>query len=232
MTQWSSTDICGMQVNRVDCETGAVLVGALDVALTCSVADYSRTAVLTDEVVQEDPSGRAGKNRARRVIPARPDYYTYSFTLDSQFDAELMVLLGLVNPVFNPMNPTEIIGVKDLDHVSGTDDCCPPGGACADTEVALLMWHVAWCDTNRHPDYLYDIHFVPRIKFTVTDDAVERGTGFRTMTIEGRTEKPLAGYARGPANIWPEVAGLNRQWANLLSNTPFPAGCACSTCAA
>jgi hypothetical protein len=231
MTQWSPVDICGMQVNRVDCETGAVMVGTGNVGLTCSVADFTRSSVFVDEITQEDPSGRAGRNRARRVIPKRLDYYEYSFTLDSQYDSALMALMGQVEQVADPLTPTEFIGVKDLDHAVGTDDCCPPGGACADTELSLMIWQVAWCDRGRHPDYLYEIHFVPRIKFDIIETE-ERGEGFKTMTISGRTEKPLAGYARGPGDIWPEVAGLNRQWAKLLSNTPFPSGCNCSTCAA
>jgi len=202
MAQWSSADVCGIQVNTVDCVTGSALTTADNVALSCNVVDYSRSAVLTAGRDDQDPSGRPEKFCARRVVDPRVDYWEYTFTLCSAFDARLMALLGLVDAVFDPANPNVCIGVqdKDWDADESLDLCCVPvGQTCVSRDVSMAIWSIAWCGEERHPDYLYDVHLIPRIRFS------------------------------GPGGIW--IPGnLNRQWANLLTNTPFPNGCDCGQC--
>jgi len=228
MAQWSETDICGIEVQKVDCDTGELSQAPEDLALSCAVVDYNRSAVLTEGADESDPSGKTNKNCAKRVIDPVKDYWDYQFTLCSKTDARLMALLGLVDPIFDPADPTVCVGVMDLDQAEEGDQCCPVDEGCVSDEVSLAIWHLAWCGEDPHPDFLYSVHLVPRIKFRCTTDSIERGTGFRTMTVAGRTSKPRAGYGQGPGNISP--IPITRHHANVLTNTPFPGGCDCGTC--
>ena len=237
MATWSSVDVCGIQVNDLDCLTGAPLTGDDNVSLSCNVVDYSRSATLTAGATDQDPSGRSQKFCARRIVDPRVDFWEYTFTLCSAFDARLMDQLGLVDAVFDPADPTRCIGVKDRDWRTDSEDgCCPSEDGCTSSEVSMYLWSLAWCGDERHPEFLYDVHIVPRLKFRVTSDSVDRGTGFRTMTISARTSYPRTDpatgnsvFGSGPGGLY--IPGdLGVQWANMLTNTPFPLGCDCGSC--
>lgn len=225
--------MCGIQVNTLDCTTGIPQTDAPNTTLSCAVTDYARTAVLTDGRLDRDPSGRAEKFAARRVIDPRVDYWEYEFTLNSAYDARLMAQIGHVDLLLDEATSLIVEGVKDRDWVGdeALDGCCVDAGTpCNNDEVSMLLWAIAWCGEERHPDFLYEVHVVPRLKFRVTDDTIERGTGFRTMTVKARTRYPNAAWAQGPGDIWPHTDGLLTQHGTFLTNTPFPNGCDCGAC--
>lgn len=228
MSHWSSVDVCGMQVNPVD-ETGLADTTPANVVLTCAANGYQRQAVLTQGLDEAEESGVANRRAMRRFDPPRRDYWRYRFTLNSRTDVRLLTTWGLVNTLFDTVTPTIIVGMEDVDDPALVNDCCPPGEETSvDVETSLLIWHLAWCNEERHPDYLYDVHVVPRFQSYQTTDAVERGRGTRTMTVEGRTRKPKSGYSQGPGSIL--QAATDRHWSNILTNTPFPDGCDCGDC--
>jgi len=163
-----------------------------------------------------------------------------------------MSLLGITDPIFGA-DGTTIEGYKDLLHAEVNDPCCnPAGGPCVSDEVSMLAWSLAWCDDDQHPEFLYDVHVVPRLKFRIDTNSIVRTSTFQTMTLRARTRAPrrnpdfdpvaaigtpealLTGFGLGPGNIYPqnvnEPNGLDRHFANVFTNTPFPNGCSCGQC--
>ena len=222
--------------------------------LTCSAQEYSRTASLTEGINDTQQGGRANRFCARRITDGVVDFWEYSFTLCSAFDIRAQHLMGYVDPIFgDPNDPTRVTGFKDIEHQTAGDPCCTPAGqACQSNEVSALIWSLAWCGDEQHPEFLYNVHIAPRLRFRIDTSSIVTSSTFQTFTVTARSAIPRAnpdfdpaaalgaaeslatGFGLGPGDLYPQTAlepvGLDRNYANVLTNTPFPAGCDCGQC--
>lgn len=223
---WSSIDLCGAQINRLDCD-GVVQNGAEDVVLTCGFVDISITPITSggDEIV--DPGGAQGQRCAVRSDPSTIDAYEITITLCSKTDAALMELLGIFDPVVDEATG-DIVGYKA--HPTDCGDpachCVPDEDGCSNPGVSIILWHVAWLGDERHPTYPYAVEAFPKVVFDPGSITVTRNQEFNTYTITGRTDcNPM--WGQGPGAIYPEAAGLDRDWAEWLTTQGPPQGCDC-----
>jgi len=222
---WSSIDLCGAQVNRLDCD-GVVQNGAQDVVLTCAFVDISIEPLTSggDEIV--DPGGAAGQRCAVRSDPSTISGYEITVTLCSKTDAALMELLGIFDPIFDDAG--DIVGYKRHPTDCGEAQChCQVSeDGCSNPGVSILLWHVAWCGDERHPDYPYAIEAFSKVVFDPGSITITRNQEFNTYTVTGRTDCN-ENWGQGPGAIYPEAAGLDRDWAEWLSTQGPPSGCDC-----
>lgn len=219
---WSALNICGSQLNRLDA-TGGILDradGNSNVVVTCSLVDITRTEVVGDAVEQRDSSG-AGGYCAVRTRPAAVTGYSYSMTLCSRIDAEMMSLMGLVDVVVGAGN--KVVGYKARDIAAAACDCDPTSSSQAG--VCMHIWSLAWLGEEPHPDHSYVVEAIPKIVFAPGGDRT-KSAEFNTTTVTGTASKN-SNYGRGPGNIYPENAGLNRVWAEWLTSTAPPNQCNC-----
>lgn len=218
---WSPLNLCGIQVNRLDSD-GTILEradGDTNVALSCALVDITRNEIVGDDVEQRDVNGSGGY-AASRVKPGAITGYEYEMTLSSRIDAEMMELFGLVDRV---VSGGVTIGYKAKDIVTAACDCDPTQSSQAG--VSLVMWSLAWLGDAPHPDYNYIAEAAPKIVFKpgVTR---QKSAEFTTTTLTGVAQRNL-NWGQGPGSIYPEVAGLNRLWAEWLTDSGFPGGCNC-----
>lgn len=223
---WSSVDLCGAQINRLDCD-GNVLNGATDVVLTCAFVDISiePIGIGGDEIVDE--GGASGQRCAVRKDPSRIDAYEITITLCSKTDAALMELLGLTDPVIDETTG-DIIGYKALKTDCGDPGChcVPEEKGCNTPGVSILLWHVAWCGDERHPRFPYAVEALPKVVFDPASLSITRNKEYNTYTITGRTDCNEA-WGQGPEDIFPEADGLDRDHAEWLTTVGPPQGCDC-----
>lgn len=222
---WSPISLCGVQLNRTDCD-GVILNGPTDIILNCGIVEIERSELTGDERNTTDPNGQGGFC-ARRTINPTVEGYEYEITWCSRIDPEMLEVLGLFDRVIEPVGPpvNNTVGYKP--RAQDASCLCEPG-QCATPGAAMHIWGLAWDGDNPHPNFDYWIEAVPRFipqpgtTFTFSDD-------FNQVTFTGRgIINP--NYGQGPGNVYPEVAGLDREFANFLSNVAFPGGCNCTSC--
>jgi hypothetical protein len=221
-TAWSALNICGTQFNRLGSD-GTILErvdGDDNVVLTCSLIDMTRTEVVGDPLDLRETNGTGGVS-ARRFRPASVTGYEYEMTLSSRIDPEMLDLLGYVDAVYLA---GETVGFKAKDVLAASCDCDLTDVALAG--VSMLVWSLAWLGEESHPDFDYNVEAVPRILFN-PGIARSKSSEFTTLTITGQAAKNSA-WAQGPGDIYPEVAGLDRHWAEFLTDTGWPGGCNCA----
>lgn len=219
---WSPLNLCGTQFNRLD-QNGNVLDrndGDRNVVLTCGLVDLTRTENVNDQSELRDPNGSGGYC-ATRIKPGGVTGYSYSMTLCSRTDAELMELLGLVDRVIDGDGNT--IGIKARDITAASCDCDPTQSSQAG--VSMLLWSLAWLGEAPHPDYPYVVEAVPKILFSPGGER-KKSAEFNTTTVTGVAQKN-GSWGRGPNNIYPEVGGLNRLFSEWLTEVAWPGGCNC-----
>ena len=218
---WSPLNLCGIQTNRLDAD-GTILEradGDTNVVLSCALVDVTRNEIVGTDVEQRDANGSGGY-AASRVKPGAVTGYEYEMTLCSRIDAELMELFGLVDRV---IVGGATLGYKAKDIAAAACDCDPSQSSQAG--VSLLMWSLAWLGESPHPDYSFVAEAVPKVIFK-PGVSRQKSAEFTTTTLTGVAQKNL-NWGRGPGNIYPEVAGLSRHWAEWLTDTGFPGGCNC-----
>lgn len=218
---WSPLNLCGIQTNRLEAD-GTVLEradGDTNVVLSCALVDVTRNEIVGDDLDMRDVNGSGGF-AATRVRPGAVTGYEYEMTLSSRIDAELMELFGLVDRVIVD-GLTK--GYKAKDIVAAACDCDPTQASQAG--VSLIMWSLAWLGDGPHPDHNFVAEAVPKIVFK-PGVSRQKSAEFTTTTLTGVAQRN-ANWGRGPGNIYPELAGLNRQWAEFLTDTGFPGGCNC-----
>lgn len=223
---YSAVDLCGLQLNRLDCD-GMVLSGPTDVVVSCSAVDITVTPVQggdTDE--QRDPNGSRGFC-AKREGSTKIESVTVEMTLCSRTDAEMMELLGIWDLVRDAAG--DVIGVKSKCCGSTVCACDPGPTTCSNPGVALHLWHLAWLGDEGHPDYKWAMQTIPRVKFDPASVVVTRNSEFNTYTVTG-TGNCNDEYGNGPGNIYPDPAGMDSCWAELLTNTGPSDMCDCDRC--
>jgi hypothetical protein len=218
---WSPLNLCGTQLNRLDA-SGTLLDrtdGDTNVVLTCALVDITRNEIVGDDSTLRDANGSGGA-AATRTRPGGVTGYEYEMTLCSRIDAELMELLGLVDRV---IVSGATVGYKAKDIATASCDCDPTQSSQAG--VSMMLWSLAWLGEAPHPDFSYVMEAVPKIIFKA-GVARQKSAEFTTTTLTGVAQKNT-NWGRGPANIYPETGGLNRLWAEWLTDTAWPGGCNC-----
>ena len=222
---YSAIDNCAGQFNRLDCD-GNVLSDAQDIVVSCATVDITATPIPGEERNQQDPNGRGGFC-AERNIPADIVGHEVEITLCSKTDVELMELLGVADIVYDADG--NCVGFKSL--TCNSEEClCDPGEEqCSNPGVSLLLWHIAWCGDERHPDYKWAVQAFPKIIFDPASLVITRNTEFNTYTLTGRTYCN-ENWGQGPGAIYPDPDGLDADHAEWLTNTSVPELCNCDIC--
>jgi len=220
---YSVIDVCGFQVNRLDCD-GNILNGPTDVVLSCAIVDISWTPIKGEERSTSDPNGRGG-NCATRKKPASIENYEVKITLCSKTDPALMEVLDIYDVVQSAEG--ECLGTQPKDL---SEDCdCVPTAGCTDAGVSIVVWHVPWLDDEPHPDYPAAITAFPKVKFDRGSITVTRNTDFNTYTLTGTSYKN-PNWGQGPGSVYPNPGGLTVDWAEFMSPVLWPGGCTCDLC--
>lgn len=224
---WSSIDLCGAQINRLDCD-GNIQNGAEDVVLTCGFVDIQIEPISFDEIDVTDGGGAQGQICAQRNEPGGIEAYEVTLTLCSRTDAALMELLGVFDPVVDPATG-DLIGIKAKASSCGADaEChCVPQEeeACTNPGVSMLLWHIAQDGKERHTRYPYAVEAFPKVVFDPGSISITRNQEFNTYTLTGRSACNEV-WGQGPAAIYPEAAGLS-EWSEWLTTQGPPQGCDC-----
>ena len=213
-------------MNGIDCQSGEVLNGPTDVVLTCALVDYTMTPIEGEDRSSSDPNGVGGKC-AERNVPAIRDGYEVELTLCSKIDPALMELMGVYEMITDPETGA-CLGYRPR-SVEESCSCAECTDACPEKCVSWLVWHVAWCEKKRHPDYCYAVQGMPKICFDSNSVSLTRNSEFNTITVTGTAETNSA-WGQGPGLIYPDPAGLNVEFGEWLTNTGFPGGCKCDLC--
>lgn len=223
---YSAIDVCGAQFNRLACD-GSVLNGPSDVVLTCGLVDITRTPITGDDRTVSDANGSGGFC-AKRVQDATIEAYEIKITLCSITDGDLMELLGIYDPVIDPITGMTI-GVGPIASEEACY-CAPAVAGCTNPGVSIVVWSVAWCGEDRRLDMPFVVEEFPRVVFQPSSLEVTRNSSFNTYTLTGRTKKNAA-WGQGPGSIYPELSGIgSKDWAEHLTTIPFPGGCNCGVC--
>lgn len=221
---FSALDICGTQFNRLT--SAGVPLNHTDAAngnrnsvLTCGLVDIARAEVLGDERTIRDANGSGGYC-AERVMAAPVIGHTYTITLCSRIDPELLELFGLVDRV---LATATTVGFKAKDLTTANCDCAP--ASTSHYGVSMIAWSLAWDGDERKSNFPYLVEIAPKITWRPGMTRT-KSAEFNTIQLVGDTAAN-AGFAQGPGDIYPEVAGLDRQWAEVLTTTAWPGGCNC-----
>jgi hypothetical protein len=222
---YSPIDICAGQANRLDCD-GNVLNGATDVIVSCAFVDVNIVPIEGEDRDQSDPNGSGGYC-AERTISAEIQGYEVEIVLCSRTDVALMEMLGLFDVVYDAGG--NAVGIKAKCCVEEECLCDPGEETCSNPGVALHLWHVAWLGRKRHPDWKWVVEHFPKVVFDPSQLEVQRNSEFNTYTITGRADCN-ENYGQGPGGIYPDTDGLDRCWAETVTNLAPEGMCSCDMC--
>lgn len=223
---YSPIDNCAVQVNRLDCD-GNVLNGGTDVVVSCGLTDITSTPILGEERNNQDPNGQGGYC-AERNVAANIEGYTVEITLCSKVDVELFEILDIFDPIIDE-GTGQCIGYAS----KGCDDteclCAPGSDTCLQAGTAIHLWHIAWLDKERHPDFRWVVEAFPKVIWDAGSVSITRNSEFNTYTVTGRAYCNDL-YGQGPASIYPNSAGLGTYRGEWGTNVAPPNGCNCDVC--
>lgn len=221
---YAPIDICGAQFNALSCaegEVGTVLTGATDAIVTCNLVDITRDPIIEQGRNDVSRNG-AGARCAKRTTPDRIDGWEITMTLCDRIDTDLMVLLGLFEPVLDADG--ECVGIRPK---CGDDEACN----CATEEscegVSMVIWHQNTNADGVDVDCPYVAFAVPKIVFTISSQT--RSDTYNTYTVTG-TAETNGNWGNGPGDVYPDPEGLGCEWAEWATPTPPPGGCTCAGC--
>lgn len=214
-----------MQVNRDECD-GTIMTGAEDVVVSCAAVDITLVPIQGEDNERTDPNGQGG-NCAERTSSTSIEGMEVELVLCSRTDVELMELLGLFDLVKNADG--DPVGIKAKCCLD--EDCmCDPGDEeCTNPGVTMHLWHIAWLGKKRHPDYKWAVEHLPNVVFDPSLLEVQRNSDFNVYTLTGRADCNDK-YGTGPGGIYPDADGLDRCWAETLTNTAPNGLCSCEMC--
>lgn len=224
--EWSSIDVCALQAHRLDC-AGNILTGPTDVVVSCSITDITAEPIAGEGTENRDPNGQGGYC-AERTVTNEPIAMSVEATLCSRTDAELMELFGLYRLAY-AADGTTPIGIKA--RCCGETSCrCDPGPAgCTNPGIALMLWHTAWLGKDRHPDFSHAVQIFPKLVFDPTTISVTRNGEFNVYTVTGRGDCNTL-FGNGPGDIYPDPAGMDTCWTEILTNQHPDGICGCNVC--
>lgn len=221
---WSSIDLCATQFNRNDCD-GNVLNGPEDVVVTCTVVDYTLTPIEGEDNGKTDPNGFGGYCAERESKPS-VEGYDIELTICSKIDPVLMDLLGLFTAVRDANG--DVVGYEA--KCCEEEECaCDPGETGCAATVSMILWHTAWCDKARHPDYKWAAMVLPNVEWKPSSVSITRNSDFQPITLTGRVDCN-DNYLQGPGDFWPDPAGLDTCFGEILTNEGPANICECDMC--
>lgn len=220
-------DICGIQLNRLDC-AGNLLGGPTDVVVMCEGVDITATPRLVAGVTDVTRNG-AGGICAQRTTKARVEGYDIVWNICPKIDAEAWELLQVYNAILDEEGVTggavgDTVGIQDG---AADNPCNCVQDPCQNPGVALLLWA-----NNSDADGIsttkpYAVLALTRVQFD--PPPVKIANVYTNVTLNGRTQpNPL--YARGPGDIFPETGGLTGAFGLWDTIQPPPGGCKCELC--
>lgn len=224
---FSPIDICGVQLNRLDCN-GSLLGGLGNVVVMCEMVDITITPQLVAAVTDVSRNGGGGVC-ARRTTKARIDGYDVVWNSCPKIDAEAWELMNLYDAILDTAGVTggavgDTVGIRDGD--SG-NPCNCQNTPCLNPGVAMLVWSNNTDSTGISGTKPYTITALTHLEFD--PPAVKISNVYENIAITGRTQpNPL--YDRGPGDIYPELVGLTGAWAQWDTIQPPPGGCQCELC--
>lgn len=220
-------DICTMQFDRLDCD-GTILAGADDRVITCNGVTLTWTPQLLAAKRDVSRNGARGIC-AQREIPAAVEGYNLALTFCPRIDVELYELLSVYDLVVDTAGVTggligDNVGVKDG---AASQPCACPTGDCQNAGVSILVWGNSTNADGISTVKPFAIGAFTRVKFDPPTLGLQ--DTYQNITLNGQTS-PNPSWVRGPANIYPEIAGLDGAWALWNTIQEPPEGCACEAC--
>lgn len=235
----SFTLITGDTVTGAVADAVDITVDRSEVIAHCGLTQARLVPQTTDEVVDEDPSGQANQNVARRRIPPQRNGYIFESDLTSRENPILWALADQYAPVINPAVENETIGFEEVVATSQTCPTCGGAGGSCHSLAAILIFN-AWCGEERNTDFPYAAQVIRSLTFEPETENLVRGRGFNAGRILRATLRTNTAFA-DPWGIDPRGAGQTARWSeigiqqtlidadtdldNLLTN-----GCGCGAC--
>lgn len=230
--------------------TGTTVTGAVDAgdAVTvarsvpivhCGLTQVRLVPQTTDEVIDEDPSGQANQNVARRRIPPQRNGYIVEADITSRENPLLWAALNQYAPVIDPDEENAVIGFEE---VVSTAQTCPTCGSGAGTchEMAMILIYNAWCGEERNTEFPYVATVLRSLQFEPETENIVRGRGFNAGRVLRATLRTNSNFV-DPWGIDPRGAGQTARWAEIgIKQTRIDAdadlsslltnGCGCGAC--
>lgn len=221
--RFSPTDICAVQINRLDCD-GTLLTGPTDVATL-----YGNAVEFFELSDTFDPEVDLSTSCTTYVREKQYQYTDVTVGMCDKIDTEINFdLLGLANPVLADTGAFagDIVG-GEAPTPNSDCPCNTCGPTCTNPGVAMIIWTLRLgCDgCEGHAAFV-----IPRIRFGYVEQArrIDRDT-LTTYSIEGRAESN-PNYGQGPGNIYPVSAGLQTAHAGPIVTDLAPqVACDCAT---
>jgi hypothetical protein len=220
-------DICGVQVNRLDCD-GTVLVGASNSVVMCEMVDFTITPQLVEAETAVSRNGGGGIC-AKRTTKARIDGYDVVWNSCPKIDAEAWELMNLYDLVLDTAGVTggsvgDSVGIRDGASANPCNCITTP---CQNPGVSMLVWTNNTDANGINATKPYTIIALPRVIWDPPAIAVT--SAYDSIEITGRTESNSL-WSTGPGAIYPELVGLSGAFAMWDTEQPPPGGCTCTAC--
>lgn len=230
--------------------TGETVTGAVDLGDTvriarsepvvhCGLTQTRLVPQTTDEVVDEDPSGQANQNVARRRIAPQRNGYVFEADITSRENPILWALADQYAPIIDPAVENEVIGFEEVVSTAATCPTCGGSSGTCHSLAAILVFN-AWCGEERNATFPYAAQVLRSLTFEPETENLVRGRGFNPGRILRATLRTNTAFA-DPWSIDPRGAGQTARWSefgirqttidgnadlsNLLTN-----GCGCGSC--
>ena len=235
----SFTLITGDTPGAAVADASVVRVDRSDVIAHCGLTQSRLVPQTTDEVVDEDPSGQANQNVARRRIAPQRNGYIFEADLTSRENPVLWALADQYAPVINPAVENETIGFEEVVATSQTCPTCGGAGGNCHSLAAILIFN-AWCGEERNTDFPYAAQVIRSLTFEPETENLVRGRGFNAGRILRATLRTNTAFA-DPWGIDPRGAGQSARWSEIgIQQTVIDAsadldslltnGCGCGAC--
>lgn len=220
-------DICGVQLNRLDC-AGNLLGGASDVVVMCEGVDITATPKLVAAVTDVTRNG-AGGICAQRTSKARVEGYDIVWNICPKIDAEAWELLQVYNAIIDQEGVTggtigDTVGIQDG---AADNPCNCVQDPCQNPGVAMLLWANNTDEFGISTTKPFVVLALSRVQFD--PPPIKITNVYQNVPLTGRTQ-PNALYGRGPGNIFPETGGLTGAFGMWDTVQAPPGGCKCEAC--
>lgn len=207
----------------------------------CALTQTRLVPLVTDEVVDTDPSGQANQNVAYRRIPPQANGFRFEADLSSRENPVLWAMTDQFAPILDPGVENQVIGFEEIVGSSATCPTCGTASATCKSVAAILIFN-AWCGEERHATYPYVAQVLRDLEFEPIVENVVRGRGFNAGRVLRAGLRQNTAFV-DPWGIDPRGAGVTARWSEILiSQTRIDAdadlenlltnGCGCGSCPA
>lgn len=233
------TLITGTTVANAHADAEDVNVARSTPIVHCALTQTRAIPLVTDEVVDTDPSGQANQNVAFRRIPPQANGYRFEADLSSRENPTLWALADQYAPVIDPDVENEVIGFEEIVGSAATCPTCGSASATCKSVAAILIFN-AWCGEERLATHPYVAFIARDLEFEPVTENLVRGRGFNAGRVLRANLRSNTAFA-DPWGIDPRGAGQTARWSeiaitqaridadadleSLLTN-----GCGCGSC--